>query len=244
MILQPATQFCCGCSLDFGTTFILLVHLARSLALIALAAADLCFGYQTPMSGLNPEVTLFLGVVGLSGLPVIMFALWSVAAKNESGIRMVLLYLLIFLFVDMGFTVYEFILQSPCDGIDQTQMKTGDAFACGAASIMSWVAVVVMIFIEVYALHVMLSFAQELAMRTGGDFSELAKGSHVLADNLKRLDLAYHSFGDMLQGPMYGSSEAQEAAGMHGSRRILFGLNNWWGMHEMRYPPPQNVKAS
>mmetsp|Transcript_27434 Transcript_27434/g.79097 ORF Transcript_27434/g.79097 Transcript_27434/m.79097 type:complete len:248 (+) Transcript_27434:129-872(+) len=236
-----ATQFCCGCSINFGVKFILGLHLMRNVAVVMAVVSNLCF--RMGRVDIANSLVLETSMAGFSfaGLPVILLALWAVYHKVEAPIRLYLYYMVIGFVIDMAIIIDVFVINGPCQHIPNVFSRGGLAFACGAARMGHLFAIVTFVSISLYLIFIVLSFCEDLARSgTGPDLSDLSW--YKQADDRRKgdpLDHIIQSFQPQLVDE-YGSMNYQSGVNGIGGSVPIFGGRH----HQMLYPPPLDTMAT
>lgn len=231
--LRAATQFCCGCSLEFGVNFILIFHLLRNFVVIFMAV--LVVGMRHPdfdfFNGGQASLTLLSGFA-MAGVPLILFALWGVHNKVETPIRLYVFYDCLGFLLDEGLTARAMLFPGPCD---QTT-RAGQAFACGAMRSLDILTVLSLTVIEAYAIFVVLSHCE--ALRAGGagpGLGDLVEPSWE--DGQEKVLGSYLGVGEVMDvaAASYGSfnADADGAA----DQRISGSVKIFGRTHDLHYPP-------
>lgn len=230
---RPASQFCCGCSVEFGVKSILLFNLQRNLLFILVAFMTIVF--KNPFFSYSGSMALqtFLAALAIAGVPLILLALWAVHNKAEAPLRLYSYYMVLSFLIDMVFIVKEFIITGACSHIPTIVSRNGEAFACGAARSANAFAVITAVSVELYLIFIVFSHCEELALGVGPDLSDLT--GPLTSDPMKRLE-PYHRAIEALNANheiTYGVYS--QATGLGGSKPI-FGGN----FHELEFPPQKH----
>lgn len=234
MFCRPASQFCCGCSLEFGVKFILAFNLARNLLCIAAAVAVVEFrlsGYVY-LGGGGGSIGQLLALTGfaLAGVPIILFAIWGVTQKLEAPLRLYLLYMVLGFVIDEALVGWGLFVSGPCGGL---ATHPGEALVCGAARGLSLGTVATVTSLEAYLIFVVMSYCQDLGSAGGGPaLSDLTRVA--FEQKQARVLQAYLGTAEAGDGGVggYGTCRAGGPGGLGGSEKI-FGQR-----HELAYPPP------
>jgi len=228
----PATQFCCGCSIQFGVKSVILFNLLR--ALVALWEATMVIGLQHPdydyLKEGRVEILVQSGMA-LAGVPVMLFALWGVSERDEGPIRVYGYYMLLGWLFDETMTVRSIASDSPCD-FTAGHERSGQAFNCGAIRSLDFAAVATLTGIEFYFVFVIFSFCESLRISGGGaGFQDLSKTA--FETNEAKVLESYLGVGQITNTSLEGSGcvGPQFISGEEASVRI-FGKR-----HDMQFPP-------
>lgn len=231
-VCRPATQFCCGCSVEFGVKAILLYNFLQNIFVISMVTLRIVF--KSEMGSLTPDLTLQIVVAGytLSGLPIIIVAFWGTLNKAEGPLRLYWLYMVLTFAFDSVFIFKNFVLEGPCEHLPPVFSGSGRAFACGMARGTNVTSVVAMVVIQLYCIFVVHSYCDDLAQSAGGlDLGDLQKRQRPLpTQNNYDVDSVYvHCLGTP---DAYGTVSSIAAAKTQGGSSKVFGE-----YHEMSFPP-------
>lgn len=240
---RPASQFCCGCSVKFGVTLILVLHLleclwvtvmtgvfviGRSSTLFQFAFADL--GTQTAFA-----------IFALAGIPIIIVALWGVRHGVETCLRLYLFYAVLSFIIDAVYCLYHFVFHHTCDALPNIFAEQGHAWACGIARVFDAASLVVMLGIPAYFIFVVYSYCEDMTEGGAGpdlsDLTTIGKRHRQLrsANDPYSSVLGMSKWVDGEYGTVY-HSESTKPHGLGGGMPILGG-----SYHEMAYPPPPST---
>jgi len=235
---RPAGQFCCGCSMNFGIKFLLLMHLAINIAGILEAVNLTFFSAAGGLGGEPLGVEALLAGFALAGVPLIVAALWGVVAKCEAVIRLYLFYLFFTFAFDSYFIVKVFLLSGPCDGMPHALEAAGKAFACGVARIANGTAVGLAWAIQLYIIYIVWSYVEDMASGGGPDLSDLVvdEDAFMLKRRLEDPFSSIAGLGEHVPAEYGSVYDAAVDGGMGSSARIFNGHR-----HEMMYPPPKGL---
>lgn len=111
----------------------------------------------------------------LAGLPLILLGAWGALQRRESLMRMYMVYLCGCVAIDLFFFFRTFIFSRPCEQMPSmlSAAAGGEAFACGMARFYSGFTTVLMVGIQMYLLHVVWSYCEDLKECGGSDISDL-----------------------------------------------------------------------
>lgn len=166
-----ANSFCCGLTLQFGTRVVLLLHLVLVCYFIVAAAGhmiwqDTSYSY-TRGEGLVLE-TLLAGF-SLVGVATILGALWGTHVKNAVLVRVYWYYMFVSFLLLLVWTIKEFLFKSPCKHLPHfIEREYGYAWTCGVFRIWHIVAVVMLIFVPIYLMLIVLSYADDVTFGVVG----------------------------------------------------------------------------
>jgi len=224
---RPASQCCCGCSLEFGCKAILAFQLLRNLLVIFMAVTTMVFHSARFEFAGGSTTQIITAGLALAGVPVIAAAAWGIMAKAESPIRLYVYYMFFVMGVDIFFVLKDMVISGPCTSMPGLHEQSGAAFACGMARIFNSVTIFFIMGVEMYFIFVVASYAEELQLRGGTDLSDLA----YYNDPKQRIhdSISAGGYYDAMQE--YGSLETREQ--VLGGSTAIFGQH-----HELRYPPP------
>lgn len=235
MVCRPAAQFCCGCSLDFGVKFILIVNFVHNCIFIACSAVTVIFRYSGFSFSDKPVLVTTCAGFAIAGLPIIVVAFFSLLHRAVVPVRLYLYYMMITFGFDVCLFTKDLILEGACAHIPALFREHGTAFACGASRTINIAAVGSILIIWGYCIFVV--YSKTLDMETSGpDLSDLAYngigrepkvGQAVIVDHYPNLEsLEWHQ-GGSIYGALAGSNFS--------SSNRIFGK-----YHEMGYPPPDH----
>lgn len=176
MPFLPATQFCCGCSVNCGVKFILVLNMLLNVFLISAICANLI--WMNPGFHLaSYEVEICGLLIALAGLPCIIAAWNGVIYRNEVAVRMYLYYMNCIFAMLLSLVFYQFVWKAGCKrlpiknsfqqgtvcGASGMFFKTGgQAFACGVAHLLDFIIAIMTLCILGYFQHVVWSFVEDL----------------------------------------------------------------------------------
>eukprot|EP00418_Pyrodinium_bahamense_P009555 CAMPEP_0179122638 /NCGR_PEP_ID=MMETSP0796-20121207/57887_1 /TAXON_ID=73915 /ORGANISM="Pyrodinium bahamense, Strain pbaha01" /LENGTH=215 /DNA_ID=CAMNT_0020821263 /DNA_START=98 /DNA_END=745 /DNA_ORIENTATION=+ len=188
-------MFCCGCSLGFGVTLILMFHLLQNLFYISTAFSNIIL--KIPTFGVNAGLVVqtFNGAWCMLGLPFIIVGFWGVLCRLESHLRLYFGYFLISVLLDILY-FGSHMFKDVCDDMPTFLKKHGSAFACGFTRIFALLLVILVFVVEGYCIFIVWSLCEDL--RVGGSgtaLPELLRGREAH----KRRE-AHVSLGDTLYG--------------------------------------------
>lgn len=226
---RPASQFCCGCSIDFGVKAILFFNLFRNCAVLAIATIHVVFKdhYFSSSYSLGQQVTL--AGFALFGLPLIIGGIWGVRNKVGAPLYLYWYYMIFTFLFDTGFVFWSVVLVGPCSSLPGMLSGNGQAFMCGAARVMSSATLLSVTVIQLYLLFIVWSHCEDIARGGHGpDLSDLKYTSQEPTFKMEDHYAFIEGFG------LDQSGGAKNFSGM-GESTPLFGNR----AHEMRYPPPR-----
>lgn len=237
---RPASQFCCGFSVETGVKIILTYHLLQNLWFISQAAGKMIFGYEHAL-GLSANRMYECIVAGfcLAGIPLILITYVGVAKRIEATVRLYFLYLTLCVAFDTAYCFRRFVLQSSCNYLPAELKLHGSAFACGVLRGTDTITIVSLCLIQGYLMFVVWSYCEDLAMGgSGTGLQELHLHKQHLQTKIiheqdaynRGIILAQQEVDDLVESG-YGAIE-ESMSGFGGSERILGGR-----YHDMQYPP-------
>lgn len=234
-MVRPISQFCCGCTLVFGTYFILTINLLQNLFTIGTATSNIIlkiptFGYNAGL--VQQTVNAALCILGLPFIAGGYFGLWY---RLETNLRLYFVYRLISYVLDICYMVFFFALQDMCKGMPGSIQHHGAAFACGFMRISALLSVILVLVVETYFLFVIWSLCEDL--KAGGNGVGLpdllldakAKIRYEAPSYNNEGCYGGHGAGGGTFPVAYGSVVPP---GIGGSVRIMKG-----SYHETNYPP-------
>lgn len=173
----PATQCCCGCTVSIGVKFILILHLMFSVYTVVSGWVQIMadIQYPNPVPSANAlGWSAVLSGYALAGIPIILMALWGSIQKIETLVRVYLWFATVSIFIDLIYFA-DHLLVDPCGNLPEEFAQMGNAYMCGAARFFDWVGMLVIIGIQVYILHIVWSYCEDLAEGGGADMADLAR---------------------------------------------------------------------
>lgn len=234
-VIQPASQFACGCTVVFGVQFILVAHLLRNLFFVFTAFLSVFAGSQafSFLGGASAQTTW--ACFALAGIPLILLALHGVRQRHEVPIRLYLYYMFITFLVDEFFVVQQLVISGPCEHLPGVVAQNGAAFACGVARIVNAFLIFMVNVAELYGIYVVWSHCEDLAAGGGGaDFHDLMTNEDAEKARLKLLS-DYLGQGAVDSYQTYGIISDDSIPEGMGSSKI------YGNHHEMQYPPPSRA---
>eukprot|EP00932_Pfiesteria_piscicida_P007050 SRR837773.17037.p1 GENE.SRR837773.17037~~SRR837773.17037.p1 ORF type:complete len:183 (-),score=21.78 SRR837773.17037:40-588(-) len=170
----------------------------------------------------------------LMGLPVIGGALFGIAHRVETNIRLYLYYLMLCFVMDVVLMVHAVLSEDVCRVagtlVEVGASNFGEAFLCGTFRTISYVAVAAGVATEVYCLWVVWSFCEDL--RDGKSGPELWELLPARDDIIQKTKKAQEGpYGDIVG---FAHSQVPGPYGTVGENTsTLFG----GGYHDTAYPP-------
>jgi len=232
--LHPLNQFCCGCSLPFGSKTILFTNLMLNVFYIATAVANIVL--RVPHTGFGEDMAhqTFNAAFCLVGIPFIVAALYGVSYRQESHVRLYLYYMFASFALDIAYCVYFLVMQDSCSMLPGVLKQHGSAFACGAARIFVVVFMVVITAITAYCMYTIWSQAEDI--RVGGSSTGFPE---LLQEAIMAREAAGRSYdtGMLGTGAAAGPTKALSYGSLGsfgvGGGNAFFGGKN----HEVNFPP-------
>lgn len=237
--VRPATQFCCGCSLEFGVNLILVAHLVQSVVTIAMVSASIIFDMPGMLFTFSLWKQCALAAVSLGGLPLILAALWAMRRRYEVPIRLYWWYMAFWFLIDTIYVFREFIWSGPCENVSALFDKNSQSFACGVNRMLNPSIVIMATLIQGYLLFIVFSHCEDLRESGGGpDLADLAEYSKQRQSKKYTSETdTYGILGQYIHDhvPQEGDRSIYNSAGDagYGTGRTIFGRQ-----HEMAFPPP------
>ena len=235
MACQPASQCCCGCSLEFGSYCILGINLLRSLLFIFIAC-DAVMHTEAEMK-LHIEGSLadkvFLAGLSITGATFTVFAIYGVCSRMYQAVQLAW-YFFVFQFVlDVGGTVWESLIHAGCDDIPAV-LAAGSIhpFACGLERSLWMIALLLVMVGEGYCLFILHSYCQAVMVSLPTKpFEDLyvAAEAHILA---KHLNPYNHLYGSLPRHDELAGEAVLAGVPMDTTYQIFGGT-----FHDMSFPP-------
>lgn len=196
---------CCGCSVSGGAKIILIVHLIVCFFLVADAISTHILYRQSLTSGMDFATQMLVAGYSLSGVLLTISALYGVAARVESVVRIYLYFLLLTFLADTSKLCQELIIeQEACSGAgsDNSSHHLGGAALCGVLQIGSYFIIAGVLILELYFLWVVWSLCEDVKANRGGlEFSALmGKGGDVIRKKKKTGGGLFSAAGDPYAG--------------------------------------------
>uniref|UniRef100_A0A0G4HSU6 Uncharacterized protein n=1 Tax=Chromera velia CCMP2878 TaxID=1169474 RepID=A0A0G4HSU6_9ALVE len=226
----PLNAFCCGCSLSFGTAFIAALNIIQAVVFIATSVLNLLFRSRAGfLSQTELAIHILNAFFALGSLPFAVLGFGGVLWRQSGFVMLYFWFLLLALVIDLLYLGFGFAVFDPCQTMNLgIGAKTGAASQCGFARGSMIILLLVATALQMYAIAVVYSCAQELK-NAGIGFPELLS-------KRPRKDPAGDVPGDA-KYPSYGASYSAQMPKVGGSSRIFGG-----SIHEVRYPPPPPKK--
>lgn len=232
-MVRPMNQFCCGCSLTFGVTIILVLNLFQNLFYIYTAFSNIIlriptFGFNAPLTTqtCNAAFCLF-------GLPFIFAGFWGVVYRSENFLKMYFWYMLLSFSVDVIFLAAFFLIHDVCSLMPSFLTRHGAAFACGFMRVSSTLFVLQVVITQLYFIFTVWSLCEDWSMGCAGQgFPELLRDRGEPALGKRRLPSSRPVGAEMLGHTSVGYGSFQGAPVLNSSERIFRGK-----YHETSFPP-------
>lgn len=172
-MLSPAESFLCCFSLSVGVKLTLWFNLVRCVFCAGVTMSSLVFDSGSTGYGTSATMQICEAAWGLVGVPIILVALWAVYNRVEFYVRNYLYYAFVDLVFDAAVLGYIFIIRDACTQLKPKSVGNGgEAFACGVARGMSIAVLLLLMVVNVYVLHVVWSYCEELT--DGGSAAAIA----------------------------------------------------------------------
>lgn len=237
MVCRPATQFCCGFSLDTGVKTILWFHFCQNFYQVFCAVSDVFLHMRAFSYTSNRTIEVAVFAFALAGMPFIGFGFWGVISKKEAPLRMYFLYLICSCVGDCIFVIYWFIFDGPCAHLAGLVSPDDIAFSCGFARFSDGIMVSLLFAIQFYMVHTVHSYCELVHDQEGAcAFEQLTQSAHakrqaygiqVGGHHRHTIEDVSFEYGSM---PLWGAQQE----GLGGSR-VLFPKVG--GYHDLSYPP-------
>jgi len=236
-MVKALNQFCCGCSLNFGVYFIILINAVQNLFYVVTAVSNIIlkvptFGYSSPLASQT-----FNAAWCLTGLCFLVSGFLGVRYKLEPHARLFLYYLIVTFIIDSFYMGMYFVAEDSCKLLPDVLASQGSAFACGFTRIMTIAFLALVSVIEAYFIFVVWSFCEDLAVGGAGEgFQDLLD---ALDSQKSGKSGQFGSYSDGLfgvgasgEGPFPVNYGSIATPGIGGSAPIFGG-----SYHETDYPP-------
>lgn len=226
------TQFCCGCSLEFGAKFIIVGNFFISLFYIAAAVSSMIL--NVPIVGFGGDMghQVFNAAYCLFGMPFIVAAMYGVIYRQEPHLRLYLTYLTFSFFLDFCYVIYYLFINDACSMMPSSLKSQGAAFACGITRSFVILFSITLFIFQAYCIHIIWSMCEDIRVGGGAtgfaDLLESSKNSKSVVG--EGYLAAYASSSTLEQQPLnYGSLSTPGIGG---------GVNFFGGTrHDVSYPP-------
>lgn len=236
-------QFLCGCPIWFGVGLIILVNLVHNVFSIFCVTMNIVF--KTPTFGANdpPAAQVFNAAWCLLGLPFIFAAIAGMWTKQESNMRLYLVYLATTFTMDLVFVLMWLTGSDVCSNMPRSLQRHGAAFACGFLRIFSVGFTVMLMIVFAYACYCVWSYCEDL--KAGGSGRGLEQ--LMTYQEEKKMQSAYDTFTGSITSTVQNIHDSVaplepcKFKTVGGSERIKFGVGSpeYRGIyHETSYPPP------
>lgn len=231
---RPLNQFCCGCSLESGVKFILILHFLQSLFYIVVTTSNIIL--KVPSYGYDVDMTTqtFNAAFALAGLPFIFIAWYGLSAKIETYVRLFLYYLLVQFALDMTYMLYYLLIVDGCSMLPSALKQHGSAFACGVSRIIMLNSVILVFAVDMYFMFAVWSYSEDLKVGAKGQgLPELLLSKNPKQDQYGVVE-GLLGVGEPIArafNKSYGALSTQGNA-VGGSSRIFGGTR-----HETDFPP-------
>lgn len=237
-MVRTANQFLCGCPILFGVVLIIFANLVHNVFYLVTVSLNIIFKIPTVGANDPPAAQVFNAAWCLLGMPFIFAALWGMWAKQESNMRLYLLYLCTTFVLDFVF-VFNFLFTTDiCGSMPRSLQRHGSAFACGFVRFSSVGLIVMGMILFAYCAFIIWSYCEDLKAGGGG------KGLDQLMQyqEQQKLESGYNSFVSSVGA--VGNAVAQNVATNNNKYQNLGGgqrmkLGQYRGVyHETSFPPP------
>eukprot|EP00927_Polykrikos_kofoidii_P032619 TRINITY_DN2772_c0_g1_i1.p1 TRINITY_DN2772_c0_g1~~TRINITY_DN2772_c0_g1_i1.p1 ORF type:complete len:247 (-),score=38.60 TRINITY_DN2772_c0_g1_i1:87-827(-) len=239
---RHASQFCCGCSVEFGVWTILICHLLHNVAWVVFTGVYAFAEKSYFLVFVDSSTQVAVAGFALAGIPITILGMWGLKKKQEVPMRVYLYYMIVCSLIGGICMFHETLLHSSCDHLPKSLVHEGKAFACGLSRIFNAIAFFLPVGVNLYCVFIVMSHCDDLAM--GGASINLADLADASMDRKKRgySSGANHDGYDMLGEHLHSHRptdfgvamlyEDAAAHGVGGSSRIFNG-----NYHDMAYPP-------
>lgn len=234
--VNPAVQFCCGCSLSSGVKFVCVLHLIGCLYYCISSFASIVLKMGA-VGGGNPGPVIFMTGFCLAGLPLIASGLYGARHRLEPPVRVYFWYFAFCALLDMTAIVYSTLFVDQCTSVGSMVSTAAKSFVCGAQRIFFILTIAMLLIVQLYILFVIWSYCEELREVGGGQV--LADLLGTKEDMAKRRYKHDHHFGSLLhagaavKAPFSTADyDAVNTVGFGGNVAIFGGDH-----HETSFPP-------
>jgi len=229
---RPLNQFCCGCSLESGVKFILILHFLQSLFYIVVTTSNIIL--KVPSYGYDVDLATqtFNAAFALAALPLVFIAWYGVVSKHETYVRLFLYYLFVQFTLDMTYMLYYLLVVDGCSMLPSALKQHGSAFACGVSRIIMLNTVFVVFAVDVYFMFTVWSYSEDLKVGARGQgLPELLLSKNPKQDQFSAVESLF-GVGEPIARAFNKSYGAMGSQGVGGSTRLFGGSR-----HETDFPP-------
>eukprot|EP00931_Biecheleriopsis_adriatica_P067621 TRINITY_DN41733_c0_g1_i1.p1 TRINITY_DN41733_c0_g1~~TRINITY_DN41733_c0_g1_i1.p1 ORF type:complete len:263 (-),score=40.88 TRINITY_DN41733_c0_g1_i1:24-734(-) len=173
--LRPLKQCCCGCSLSFGVTFVLLVNLVRSLYLIIYAWGDVVMRDPTFLSDHSLESQTLSTCFGLLSLPFIFSGFYGVWCRCDSYLRPYLYFTMAAFLYDISGYIIPLAIDGMCAMVPEGLKRVGAAASCGVMRLLFAFCFCQVCVVQCYIMYLVHSLCEDFKVGVPNGYPELLK---------------------------------------------------------------------
>eukprot|EP00438_Fugacium_kawagutii_P012929 Skav226152 [mRNA] locus=scaffold1065:381591:387052:- [translate_table: standard] len=177
--MKPLTQVCCGCSLNFGVTLILLAYLVRSIYVLVVTAGEVVVQDPRFESSETLEGQTFNAFGALLGLPFILSGFYSLHARCDSYLRPFLYFMIASAVVDALRMVVPIWMHGACAFVPEGLKATGAAGACGFLRVLFVVFFGQLAAVEAYFIFAVWSLCEDMKVNLKSSLPEMYEKSRA-----------------------------------------------------------------
>jgi len=192
-MLHPMSMFCCGFQVTTGAYLIMVSHLIACVVYIVATTLDLVFDRWSLTSHQDAPYKIFIAGYCLAGIPVILAAMYGMAKRIETNVRVYYCYLLLVCFFNFVQLLRFFLLMDVCEqassfwDLRDTEAPMGEAFLCGTLRMSGYFFVACTLAVEVYCLWLIWSWLEDVQFNTyGPELSQLLPSKDDVVQRLAR----------------------------------------------------------
>jgi hypothetical protein len=172
---------------SFGVKFILIVHFLASVRLVFKG----WFAIMDDATIMNYTATdmiksVLLSGYALAGIPIILMAFWGAIQRVETLVRVYCWFVALSILVDLVWIASN-LMVDPCSKMPAELGNLGAAYMCGAARVFDSVLMFAAVGVQMYLLHVVWSYCEDLAETGGWEIGDL--GRDVLGRPISQMAL-------------------------------------------------------
>mmetsp|Transcript_69182 Transcript_69182/g.109204 ORF Transcript_69182/g.109204 Transcript_69182/m.109204 type:complete len:240 (+) Transcript_69182:66-785(+) len=238
MSCRPATQCCCGCSLEFGSYSILGLNLVRCLVFILMACDAVMHTenelYMQIQGSLADKV--FLAALSMTGATFTVLAIYGVSVRMPQAVLLAWYFFVLQFVLDVSGVLWESLIHASCDDIP-ANLASGAVhpFACGVERSLWIISLLMVIVIEGYCLFILHCYCEDAMLSVPTKpFEDLYSRAetHILA---KHLNPYNHLYGALPSPDALTGEAVMAGVPMESTYQIFNGT-----YHDMSFPPRSN----
>mmetsp|Transcript_49526 Transcript_49526/g.131394 ORF Transcript_49526/g.131394 Transcript_49526/m.131394 type:complete len:237 (-) Transcript_49526:93-803(-) len=174
---RPASQCCCGCSLDFGVVTIMVLHLVFIVGFLFGFASEIVLDISIFSVDLLPFHGFVHAAWMMMGIVIVVMSVWGVLHRSEQHVRIYLWYFAITVAVDVH-ALFTNLAEVKCGA--------EEAFVCGMERAIVLSSLCTVTSTQLYCLFVVFSYCHDLSVSGGGP---LLQDLPLSKDNIKKKEM-------------------------------------------------------